>query len=218
MREFSTRTAAGRALAEAVAARGWADPVVLALPRGGVPVALEVARALSAPLDLVVVRKIGVPRQPELAAAAVVDGEAPHIVYNRQIMAATGLRDADIAELARKQLVEIERRRARYLAGRPRVPVAGRTAIVIDDGIATGATMRASLQAVRARSPARTVLAVPVAPPQAVAALRAEADEVVCLGTPSRFSAIGAHYDDFHQVGDDEVVAMLAESQTFTRE
>lgn len=217
MREFHDRTSAGRALAREVAARSYADPLVLALPRGGVPVALEVARALGAPLDLVMVRKIGVPSQPELAAAAVVNGDHPEYVMNARIMAAAGLSEADVAELARPQLAEIRRRRRSYLAGRPQQSVAGRTAIVVDDGIATGATMRASLHAVARRSPSRLILAVPLAPPQTIADLGREVDEVVCLASPEDFYAIGAHYDDFHQVGDDEVTRMLAEADSFTR-
>lgn len=215
MREFHDRTAAGRALAREVAARSYADPLVLALPRGGVPVALEVARALQAPLDLVMVRKIGVPTQPELAAAAVVNGDHPEYVMNPRIMVAAGLSEAEVAELAQPQLAEIRRRRHRYLSGRPQRPVAGRTAIVVDDGIATGATMRASLHAVARKSPRRLILAVPLSPPQTLADLRREVDEVICLASPPDFYALGAHYDDFHQVSDDEVTRMLAEADSF---
>ncbi len=215
MRAFSDRTSAGIALARELAARSYDNPVVLALPRGGVPVALEVARRLQAPLDLVMVRKIGVPSQPELAAAAVVNGDDPHYVLNADVMSSVGLTPADIEELAVEQLAEIRRRRSRYLAGRTPAPITGRTAIVIDDGIATGATMRASLQAVARRSPLRTVLAVPVAPQHTVRAFQSEADEVICLASPADFYAIGAHYDNFRQVSDDEVTAMLAEADSF---
>jgi len=212
MKRFSDRTEAGRKLAALITARAYADPVVLALPRGGVTVGLEIARVLRAPLDLVMVRKIGVPHQPELAAAAVVNGNHPEIVVNREIAAQAGLSRADIDELAEGQLAEIRRRRAIYLKGRAQVPLAGRTAIVVDDGIATGATMRAALKAVRRKAPARLVLAVPVAPPDTVTRLSADVDEIICPETPAFFYAIGAHYVDFTQVEDDAVVRMLDEA------
>jgi putative phosphoribosyl transferase len=186
------------------------DPVVLALPRGGVPVAFEVSQALAAPLDLVLVRKIGAPMQPELAVAAVVDGDRMELVVNEELARELGLTDAWIRGEATRQVEEIERRRRLYLAGRERVAVEGKTAIVIDDGIATGATTRAALRAVRSREPKHLVLAVPVAPAETVEALRGEVDEVVCLATPSPFGAIGFFYDDFRQVGDDEVRDLLA--------
>lgn len=189
--------------------RDFADPVVLALPRGGVPIGLEVARELRAPLDLVMVRKIGVPFQPELAVAAVVNGDDPQLVVNDMIARETGLSRDKIDELAAVQLEEIKRRRAIYLKGRTQVPVADRSAIVVDDGIATGATARAALKGVRRRAPAKLVLAVPVAPQDTVDDLRAEVDEVICLKVPMFFHAIGMHYSDFTQVTDQEVVAML---------
>jgi putative phosphoribosyl transferase len=179
------------------------DPVVLALPRGGVPVGFEVAKALGAPLDLILVRKIGAPFQPELAVAAVVDGER---------MAALDLSEEDIRKQAKQEVEEIERRQRLYLGGRERVRVRGRTVLVVDDGIATGATMRASLRAVRRREPSRLVLAVPVAPAETVDQLRREVDEVVCLAMPSPFGAIGQFYVDFRQVGDDEVRDLLDRS------
>jgi putative phosphoribosyl transferase len=212
MDRYSDRNEAGRKLAEALAARGYADPVVLALPRGGVPVALQVARALSAPLDLVMVRKIGVPTQPELAAAAVVNGPAREIVVNDEIAAMAGLDRAAIEALAETQLEEIRRRRTIYLKDRAPVELAGRTAIVVDDGLATGATMRAALIAVRRRKPARLVMAVPVAPEDTLARLAGEVDEVVCPLTPRHFYAIGAHYADFAQVPDSEVVRLMDEA------
>ena len=213
MRRFRDRREAGLMLADLLAASGFEDPIVLALPRGGVPVGLEIARRLSAPLDLIMVRKIGVPYQPELAAAAVVDGENPEIVVNENVASWAGLGGAEIEALARVQLDEIARRRALYLEGRDPVSVAGRTAIVVDDGIATGATMRAALHAVRWRRPARLVLAVPVAAPATLHALRAEVDEVVCVLRPAGLGAIGAYYVDFTQVGDAEVIAMLEEAR-----
>lgn len=210
MTRFADRAAAGRQLAAELAGHAYPDPVVLALPRGGVPVALEIARALGAPLDLVLARKIGVPGQPEVAAGAVVDGDDPQIVVNPEVLRAAGLTESDVHALARTELDVIRRRRATYLADRPSVPLEGRTAIVVDDGIATGATMRVALRAVDRRRPARTVLAVPVAPPRTLAAMQAAADDVVCLLAPRSFYAVGEFYDDFHQVSDRDVVALLA--------
>ncbi|HSD26333.1 MAG TPA: phosphoribosyltransferase family protein [Vicinamibacteria bacterium] len=206
---FRDREQAGRRLAEALVRFKGSDPVVLALPRGGVPVAFEIARSLAAPLDLVLVRKIGAPLQPELAVAAVVDGEDMEITVNEDLVEELGLPEGYVREQAARQVEEIERRRGLYLRGRDRVAVEGKTAVVVDDGIATGATMRAALRAVRRRQPGRLVLAVPVAPPDTVAALRREADEVVCLSTPRCFGAIGEFYRDFRQLGDDEVRGLL---------
>ena len=209
---FQDRVAAGRALGERLAAMQLADPVVLALPRGGVPVGLEVARALHAPLDLLLVRKIGVPWQPELAVGAVMDGGAPVIVVEPHVQAETGIDRAYIEERAAQELKEIERRRALYLAHRAPEAVSGRTAIVVDDGIATGTTVRAALRGLRRRVPARLVLAVPVAPPDTIDALRAEVDDVVCLAQPEPFGAIGYFYLDFHQLTDDEVIALMRQA------
>lgn len=209
MTRFADRVEAGRRLAEVLARRADPEPVVLALPRGGVPVAAEVARVLHAPLDLVMVRKIGVPSQPELAAGAVVNGDRPEIVVNDAIAASAGLRRQDVERLAKPQLDEIRRRRALYLAGRASVPLAGKTVYVIDDGIATGATMRAALRAVRRQGPKQVILAVPVGPADSLDELRGEADEVVCVSVPDFFLAVGAHYMVFDQVEDDEVVRLL---------
>jgi putative phosphoribosyl transferase len=207
---FSDRADAGRQLAAAVKAKTYADPVVLALPRGGVPVALEVARALDAPLDLILVRKIGVDFQPELAAAAVVNGDWPEIVVNEDVVKAAGVRQDYLDAQIQAKLAEIARRRQLYLKDRARAAIEGRTAIVVDDGIATGASIRAALHAMRAKNPARLVLAVPVAPAETLTVLQEEVDDIVCLATPEPFYAIGAHYADFRQVPDDEVVALLA--------
>jgi putative phosphoribosyl transferase len=207
---FADRAEAGRLLAERLLPLGLEQPVVLALPRGGVPVGFAVAKALAAPLDLVLVRKIGAPGQPELAVGAVVDGSRPETVLNRDIVRSLAVPEAWIEAESDRQLAEIERRRQRYFEGRERASVEGRTAIVVDDGIATGATVRAALQALRRRQPGRLVLAVPVAPADTVARLRAEVDELVCLATPEPFRAVGLHYRDFHQVDDDEVLAALA--------
>jgi len=218
MSGFLNRREAGRALADALVAKNYRDPVVLALPRGGVPIGIEVARALKAPLDLVMVRKIGVPYQPELAAAAVVNGDDPQLVVNESIAAQAGLSRDDLDHLAKKQLAEITRRRGIYLKGRKQISVEGRTAIVVDDGIATGATVRASLKAVRRWNPERLVLAVPVAPADTIASLRAEVDDIVCIETPEVFYAIGAHYVNFSQVSDDEVVRLLDEAERMLQE
>jgi putative phosphoribosyl transferase len=212
---FTDRSAAGRALAARLVRMAPRPPVVvLALPRGGVPIGAEVARALKAPLDLLLVRKIGAPWQPELAVAAVVDGQPPDIVVDEETMALTGVDDAYIQAQARDEVREIERRRGVYLRGRTPVAVDGATVIVVDDGIATGTTVRAALKALRRRHPARLVLAVPVAPSDTLAALRTEVDDIVCLAEPFPFHAIGLHYVDFHQVGDDEVLAALAQANT----
>ena len=207
---FANRTEAGRALARRLLDAALVPPlVVLALPRGGVPVAAEVARALGAPLDLLLVRKIGAPWQPELAVAALVDGDPPDIVVDETTSRMCGVDRDYIDRQAGLEMREIERRRRIYLAGRAAVPVAGATVIVIDDGVATGTTIRAAMKALRRRHPARLVLAVPVAPVDTVAELCAEADEVICLAQPEPFHAIGLHYGDFHQVSDDEVLAAL---------
>ena len=209
---FQDRVTAGRALGARLAAMGLADPVVLALPRGGVPVGLEVARALNAPLDLLLVRKIGVPWQPELAVGAVMDGGEPVLVIEPYVQAETGIDREYVEQRAAQELQEIERRRALYLAHRAPEAVAGRTAIVVDDGIATGTTVRAALRGLRKRGPARLVLAVPVAPPETIDALRAEVDDVVCLAQPEPFGAIGYFYVDFHQLTDDEVIALMRQA------
>lgn len=208
-RVFSDRVEAGRLLAEALTERKFTAPVVLALPRGGVPVAVEVGRRLRAPVDLVLVRKIGVPYHRELAAGAVVDGGDREIVYNDDVLAMTGLKRAAVDELAEHELEEIERRRRLYFKDRRRPAVAGQTAIVVDDGLATGATARAALHALRRKNPKWLVLAVPVAPSDTLKALAAEADETICLSEPFPFYAIGAHHRDFTQVSDDEVVSLL---------
>lgn len=206
---FRDRDDAGAQLASRLAGMNLADPVVLALPRGGVPVARPIAKALDAPLDLLLVRKIGVPSQPELAAAAIVDGEHPEIVFNRDVMSLVGLSDDAIDDLAQPELWELERRRRVYLKDRKPVPVEGRTAIVVDDGIATGTTVRAALSALRRRNPASLVLAVPVAPDETVAALRPLVDDLVCLSIPRDFYAISPFYEEFHQLTDAEVTRML---------
>lgn len=206
---FANRTEAGEKLAERLAAMDLADPVVLALPRGGVPVALPVAAALHAPLDLLLVRKIGAPGQPELAAGAVVEGAEP--VWNPEILGVFGIGPGDLAPDLAVKRAEIAGRRNLWLKGRAPVPVAGRTAVVVDDGIATGATVRAALAGLRDRAAGRVVLAVPVAPVEVAEALRALVDDLVCLEMPRPFVAVGAHYRDFGQVPDDAVTRMMAD-------
>jgi predicted phosphoribosyltransferase len=207
---FEDRIEAGRKLGAAVGALKLGDAVVLGLPRGGVPVAAEVARALGAPLGVILVRKLGAPGHEELAAGAVGDGEPPVVVFNRDVLVMLGLTEADFAGMIVTKAAEIADRRRRYLGGRRSLEVKGRTAVVVDDGIATGATMRAALTVLRAQGAARVVLAVPVAPREVLAGLRSEVDDLICLKTPVPFIAVGAHYRRFGQTSDEEVVALLA--------
>ncbi len=207
---FLDRADAGRRLARALAHLLPTDPIVLALPRGGVPVAAEIAKALHAPLDLVIARKIGTPLQPEVAMGAIVDGDDPIVLRNEDIIRSVRVSDADFRVIADAERAEIARRRARYLAGRRRLDVRGRVVILVDDGIATGATVRAALRALRRRHPDRLVLAVPVAPTDVVEQLRRDVDELVCLEGHERFGSVGGFYTDFRPVGDEEVMAALA--------
>jgi len=206
---FRDRADAGRKLAARLAGYRDRRPVVLALPRGGVVVAAQVAAALEAPLDLVLVRKIGVPAQPELAMGAVVDGATPVIVRNDEVIRACRVNAAEFDAVCARELTEIERRRRRYLGDRKPVDIAGRAAIVVDDGIATGATTRAALRATRERKPAALVLAVPIGPTDTLGQLRREIDEVVCANELDDFDAIGMFYYDFRQVTDNEVQGVL---------
>jgi predicted phosphoribosyltransferase len=207
---FRDRADAGRRLAEALARYKDQHPIVLALPRGGVPVAAEVARILDAPVDLILVRKIGVPYQPELAMGAVVDGPEPLVVRNEDIIKIAGVSETEFGRVRDRELAEIQRRRSRYLGDRPHPEFDGQVVIVIDDGVATGATTRAALRAVRARNPKRLILAVPVAPTDSLQELSDEADEIVCLEDYESFMAIGVYYSDFRQVSDEEVTEILA--------
>ena len=209
MMEFRDRADAGHKLANALAKYKGRHPVVLALPRGGVPVAAEIAATLDAPLDLILVRKIGVPFQPELAMGAVVDGLAPIVVRNEEVLRISGTTASEFDEVCAKERAEIERRRKLYIGDRPRTEITGRVVIVVDDGIATGTTTRAALQAVRKQKPKELVLAVPVAPRETVAELRGEVDALICLEMPEPFGAIGYFYRDFEQVSDEEVMAIL---------
>ncbi len=208
--KFRDRSEAGRRLADKLQHLKDNKPVVLALPRGGVPVGFEVAAALAAPLDLVLVRKIGVPWQPELALGAVTDGDHPQTYIDSELATALAIPEDYVKEETARQVAELERRRQVYCAGRAPVDIAGATAIVVDDGIATGATMRVALQAVRRRNPARVVLATPVAAEETISKLRPLADEVVCVDMPVGLGAIGFYYRDFHQISDAEVTDILA--------
>lgn len=214
---FHDRKDAGEQLARALQKFRKDGPVVIALPRGGVPVGVEVARALDAPLELLIVRKIGVPRQPELAMGAIVDGDEPVVFRNEHVIAMAKVSEAEFAAIRDRELAEIDRRRQRYLAERPFPPLADRTVIVVDDGIATGATVRVAIRALRVRHPRRIVVAVPVASPDVVQTLRGEADEVICLETHEAFGAIGLYYADFGQVEDDEVLQALTSAAPATK-
>ncbi|HET6156813.1 MAG TPA: phosphoribosyltransferase [Dongiaceae bacterium] len=210
---FHDRHDAGLQLAAALSRFKEDRPVVLALPRGGVPVAFEVALELEAELDLLLVRKIGAPGHEELAIGAVVDGKEPHLVLNREIVALAAPPPGYIEAEQKRQLAEIERRRRLYRGAEQPIVVKGRTAIVVDDGIATGATVKAALRGIRQSEPQRLILAVPVAPPDTIEKLAAECDEIVCLSAPKWFNAVGNHYEDFTQTTDDEVMALLAEAK-----
>lgn len=206
---FRDRTDAGRRLASVLSPYRGEDTLVLALPRGGVPVAAEVATALDAPLDLVLVRKIGVPGHSELAAGAIVDDPQPIIVRNEGVIAQAQVSGEEFERVMRAELTEIQRRRALYLGDRPHPDVRGKTVIVVDDGVATGATMRAALRVLRRRHPRRLVAAIPVGPTDTVAELAEEADEVVCLEQHLVFGGVGAFYADFRQLSDGDVTNIL---------
>lgn len=211
---FRDRSDAGRQLAQQLIALKdrQPPPVVLGLPRGGVVVAAEIARALNAPLDVLVVRKIGAPHQPELAIGAVTDGQRPQVVLNQELIDALGISpvylNAEIAE----QFMEVRRRQDSYRQGRRPVTVTNRTVIVVDDGIATGATVRAGLDALRRFNPPRLILAVPVAASESLEPLHQLADEVVVLAAPANFVAVGRFYSNFDQTTDAEVIALLDEA------
>lgn len=183
------------------------EVVVVGLPRGGVPVAFQVARALDAPLDVILVRKLGVPYQPELGFGAI--GEGGVRVVNPDVVRLARLSDDEMAAVERRERAELERRARQFRGAREPVDLAGRTVIVVDDGIATGGTARAACQVARAHGASRVVLAVPVGAPETIASLRGDADEIVCLDTPDHFYAIGAWYEDFTQTSDEDVMECL---------
>lgn len=205
---FSDRREAGRRLAERLSERNLPDPVVLALPRGGVPVAYEVAAALGAPLDVLVARKIGAPGQPELGVGAVAEGAIT--VLDDATLRALRLTVADLDATVARERAELQRRVEHYRGGRAAHPVEGAAVIVVDDGLATGGTARAALRSVRARGPATVVLAVPVAPPEAAQFMLPDADEVVLVEAPRRLTSVGQWYADFTQTNDEEVTGLLA--------
>ncbi|MCZ4092171.1 MULTISPECIES: phosphoribosyltransferase [Sinorhizobium] len=210
---FADRVDAGRKLARAIEREGFADPVVMALPRGGVPVAFEVAAYLGAPLELLIVRKVGAPGHSEFGLGALVDGEEPQLVLNEEAMRLVRPPEAYVKAETERQRLELTRRRALYVGDRPRVSPKGRNVILVDDGIATGGTAKAAIQALRQEGAAALMLAVPVAPPSAVASLRRQVDRIVCLASPSPFHAVSIYYDDFEQTTDAEVVALLKEAR-----
>ncbi len=210
---FEGRTEAGKLLADKLTRyAGLRDTIVLALPRGGVPVAFEIARALSAPLDVFLVRKLGLPGQEELAMGAIATGGVR--VLNRDVVAYLNIPQRTIDAVARQEQQELERRERLYRGDRPAPEVRGRTVILVDDGLATGSTMRAAIAALKKLEPGRIVVAVPVAPPSAVEELEKEVDEVVCLFTPEPFEGVGRWYQDFSQTTDQEVRNLLNRAAT----
>jgi putative phosphoribosyl transferase len=213
---FPDRRAAGRLLGARLAhdrgdAADGRPTVVLALPRGGVPVAYEVARALGVPLDVLVTRKIGYPRQPELGVGAIAEGSEP--VYDGRLLRKLGLQPEDLSEVASRERAELARRVRVYRGGRPPPEVTGVQTVLVDDGLATGATARAALRGLHAAGAARTVLAVPVAPEASIGEVSGEADDVVVLATPADFRSVGEWYASFEQLTDEDVLALLAQAR-----
>jgi len=209
---FRDRAHAGQELAEALQHLAADSPLVLALPRGGVPVAFEVAQRLRAPLDLVLVRKIGAPGNEELALGAVIDGAEPKWVINQELLNQIAPPPSWFEEEMQRQLTELERRRHRYCGERPAPVLTDRCVIVIDDGIATGATVRAALKGLKQSKPSHVVLAVPVGPRDVIEMLKTEVDELVCLAMPEPFIGVGCHYGNFEQTSDEQVVDLLAQA------
>lgn len=210
---FADRVEAGRALAASLAEyAGRDDVLVLALPRGGLPVGFEVARALAVPLDIFLVRKLGVPGHEELAMGAVASGGVRFVL--QEVVSALGISEREIAAAAASEQVELERQEQAYRAARPAVSVPGRTVLLVDDGLATGSTMRAAVTALRAQDVARVIVAVPVGAAESCATMRGIADGVVCVAEPEPFLAVGAWYEDFSQTTDDEVRRLLREAAT----
>jgi putative phosphoribosyl transferase len=204
---YADRAEAGRILATRVAELGLVDPVILALPRGGVPIGFEIARELSVPLDVLVTRKIGFPGQPELGVGAIAEGGEP--VFDDRLLAQLGLTSADLAPTVAEERAELTRRVEAYRGNRALPTIEGRDVAIVDDGLATGGTARAALRAVRRSAPARLVLAVPVSAVETAELMRREADEVVVLATPAAFHAVGQWYRQFEQLSDQDVISLL---------
>lgn len=209
--QFTDRADAGRRLAQTLGFLRGGDAVVLGLPRGGVPVAFEVAAGLGAPLDVIVVRKLGLPVQPELAMGAI--GEGGILIVNDAVVRRALIPPAELAAAERRERQELERQARQFRDGRPRVDIGGRTAVVVDDGIATGSTARAACEVARAHGAARVIMAAPVGSPGSASALRGSCDEVHCLWTPASFSSVGEWYADFAAVPDAEVAALLRRAE-----
>lgn len=209
---FADRADAARKLLEHLPKVDPAASVVLALPRGGVPIAAPIARSLGAPLDLVLVRKVGAPGHPEIAVGAISDSGAMQLVVNRRGAEAFGLSEDAVRSLAETELPELDRRRRVYMRGREPLPLGGKNAILVDDGIATGATVEAALRVIRQQDPTRIILAVPVAPPDVLSELSEMADDIICPEKPIRFGAVGAYYHRFDQVSDEEVLAYIEQT------
>ena len=212
---FANRGEAGRRLAESLQGLQLARPLVLALPRGGVPVGFEIAAALDAPLDVLFVRKLGAPGHAELGLGAVVDGPQPQRILNERVMEIVQPSAAYLQEEERRQLEVIQARKARLRRDRPPERIEGRSVVLVDDGIATGGTARAALKALSRSGAVRTVLAVPVAPPESLAEMPLVPEDIVCLLAPPDFMAVGAYYDDFSQTSDDEVAELLERAAGF---
>ena len=211
---FRDRQEAGQKLAVELVKLQLPDPVVLALPRGGVPVAAEVAKMLKAPLDLILVRKVGAPGNPELAVAAIVDGDPADVVLNREIVEAYSLDDDELRVLIAKERPELERQRTEYRGKQKPMSIDGKSVIVVDDGAATGTTMKVAIRALKRRSPREIIVALPVAPAQTLTDLACEADWAVCLSEPSQFRALSQHYLNFPQLSDADVLTILDDVAT----
>ena len=205
---FRDRTDAGRQLADLLTEYGAESPLVLGLPRGGIPVANEVARKLGAPLDVWVVRKVGAPGQPELGLGAVAEGGA--LFLDREMMRSLGFSETEVMQTAEREAQEVMARIARFRGAHPAPAIEGRTVILVDDGVATGGTVRAAIRALRTRRPREIVLAVPVGAVESLESLRPEVDELVCVHPAEFMSSVGEYYDDFRQTSDEEVQAVLA--------
>ncbi len=206
---FEDRKEAGQMLADEIVKLHLPNPVVLALPRGGVPVAFPIATALRVPLDILIVSKVGAPHNPELAVAAIVDGNPYDIVLNHEMIEAYGIDEAELQILVDQKRPELERRKQVYRHDSPQIPVHDRTVILVDDGAATGTTMRVAIRALKRRSPRAIVVALPVASSEALRDLKQEANQVICLSRPARFFALGYHYHNFPQLTDEEVIGTL---------